>query len=278
MDILYTESAVGIYYDHQRIASHPKFPDYVQNRYHTDETHMPDAFRQPEMHDARMRSWAASVEPNTAKVIDRIFNSVQIKEHGYNAALAVLKLSRSYSKERFENTCSIGLMRTASPGYRLLHAILSNNQDLLQKEQPASPVQHKTRQLQMRMDADMYREHPITEVDAMITDETRRKLREMKLDGLLATLDEQAEHPDLYLSMDFDQRIDMVVDNFYQRRNSERAKRLLSHTKLRHPKAGINNLYYDGRRMDGNKSLSLATGNYISTCRNIIINGYTGSG
>ncbi len=128
------------------------------------------------------------------------------------------------------------------------------------------------------MAADMYGEHPITEVGAMITDETRRKLREMKLDDFLAALDEQAERPDPYLSMNFDQRIDMIVDDFYQRRNSERAKRLLSHAKLRHPKADINTLYYEGRGMDRNKILSLATGNYISTCRNIIINGYTGSG
>lgn len=43
-------------------------------------------------------------------------------------------------------------------------------------------------------------------------------------------------------------------------------------------KVYTNTLYYNGRGMDRNKILSLATGNYISTCRNSIINGYTGSG
>lgn len=32
VDIRYTENVVEIYHNHQRIASHPKFPDYVTNQ------------------------------------------------------------------------------------------------------------------------------------------------------------------------------------------------------------------------------------------------------
>ena len=60
---------------------------------------MPDEFTKPEMNDERMRSWAASVGPNTLEVINRIFRGVQIKEQGYNAALLVLKLSQHYPNE-----------------------------------------------------------------------------------------------------------------------------------------------------------------------------------
>ena len=35
VDIRYTENVVEIYHNHQRIASHPKFPDYVTNQYAT---------------------------------------------------------------------------------------------------------------------------------------------------------------------------------------------------------------------------------------------------
>ena len=37
VDIRYTEKLVEIYYDHQRVASHPIFPAYVENRYRTEQ-------------------------------------------------------------------------------------------------------------------------------------------------------------------------------------------------------------------------------------------------
>ena len=69
VDIRYTEKLVEIYYDHQRVASHPVFPAYVENRYRTEPSHMPDYFNEPEMNDARMLSWAATIGPYTNDVI-----------------------------------------------------------------------------------------------------------------------------------------------------------------------------------------------------------------
>ena len=140
VDIYYTESMVEIYFDHQRIASHPKLPDYVTNRYRTDKSHLPDEFNQPEMDKDRICSWASSIGPNTKEVVDRIFRSVQIKEQGYNAALSILNLSRQYSNERFEDACSIALENSQSPRYKYLKAILSNNQDLILKERKAQEM------------------------------------------------------------------------------------------------------------------------------------------
>ena len=42
------------------------------------------------MNDVRMLSWAAPIGPYTNKVIAK----VKIKEQGYNAALAILRLSK----------------------------------------------------------------------------------------------------------------------------------------------------------------------------------------
>jgi transposase len=134
VDIKYTESVVEIYHDHQRIAIHPKFPDYMENHYETTKSDLPDEFNNPEMNDERMRSWASIIGPNTLDVINRIFNSVQLKEQGYNAALSILNLSKQYPKERFESVCSIALSRVSSPRYKYLKALLTNNQDLVFKE------------------------------------------------------------------------------------------------------------------------------------------------
>lgn len=134
VDVRYTKQTVEIYYDHQRVASHPKFPDYVSNQYHTNPSDMPDEFNRPEMNDERMLSWAETIGPNTKEVIARVFRSVQIKEQGYNAALSVLKLSQHYPNDRFEDACQIALGNAASPRYKYLKAILSSNQDLVLRD------------------------------------------------------------------------------------------------------------------------------------------------
>jgi hypothetical protein len=140
VDVRYTESIVEIYHDHQRIASHPKFPDYVVNKYSTNPADMPDEFNKPEMNDERIRSWASTIGPNTLEVIDRIFRGVQIKEQGYNAALSVLNLSKHYPNDRFENACQIALGNAASPRYRYLKAILSSNQDLILRDRQVNAL------------------------------------------------------------------------------------------------------------------------------------------
>lgn len=142
VDVRYTEKIVEIYYDHQRVASHPKFPDYVENHYRTEPSHMPDYFNEPEMNDVRMLSWAATIGPYTNDVIARVFRSVKIKEQGYNAALAILRLSKGYEKERFETACRIALEMSSSPRYRLIQSILINNQDIVRKEQEALPKEN----------------------------------------------------------------------------------------------------------------------------------------
>ena len=131
VDIRYTDKVVEIYLNHQRISTHPKFPDYMENQYSTHESDMPDFFNQPEMNDERMRAWASSIGPKTTEVIDRIFKNVHIKEQGYNSALSVLRLSQNYSKERLETACEIALINAATPRYRYLKAILSSNQDII---------------------------------------------------------------------------------------------------------------------------------------------------
>ena len=98
---------------------------------------MPEAFQKiTEWDDERIRKWADSIGEYTSKVVDLIFQSVDIKEQGYNSALSVLKLSRSYSDGRLETACELALSRgTRSPRYRHLKAILASNQDITYLEQ-----------------------------------------------------------------------------------------------------------------------------------------------
>ena len=117
--------------------------DYTYNVIVED---MPDEYNQPEMDEERMKRWAASIGENTAEVIDRIFRSVNIKEQGYNSALSVLKLAKSYSDKRLEIACEIALTSIRVPRYHHLKTILSGNQDkiyLAQKEELKVREQNK---------------------------------------------------------------------------------------------------------------------------------------
>ena len=62
-------------------------------------------------------------------VINKIFDSVKIKEQGYNSCLAVLKLANKFSNNRLENACE--LAKVKCPRYHHLNGILINNQDLI---------------------------------------------------------------------------------------------------------------------------------------------------
>jgi hypothetical protein len=63
-------------------------------------------------------------------IINKIFNSVSIKEQAYNPSLAVLRLSRKYSDDRLETSCELALTRgVRCPRYHHLQSILASDQD-----------------------------------------------------------------------------------------------------------------------------------------------------
>ena len=134
VDVKLTDSIIEIYNNHQRISTHAKFPLYVSNHYATHKEDMPDAFNQPEMNDLRINQWAASIGTHTSEVVERLFKSVTIKEQAYNAALSVLKLSKSYSNGRLETACEIALPMMRIPRYKQLKSILASNQDIAYAE------------------------------------------------------------------------------------------------------------------------------------------------
>ena len=46
----------------------------------------------------------------------------------------------------------------------------------------------------------------------MVNDETKRKLRELTLDGLIDALNIQDENPALFTAMPFDERFELAID------------------------------------------------------------------
>jgi transposase len=142
VDLRITERFLEVYCDGERIATHDKQPDYVINHWATLPEHMPEHFNKPEWDDERIRAWAANIGRCTAYAIGRIFDSVKIKEQGYNSCLSVLKLSKTYGTKRLETACEMALDMIKIPRYRHLKAILSSEKDIEYekgKKQAAAP-------------------------------------------------------------------------------------------------------------------------------------------
>lgn len=136
VDLRVTDTTLEIYYKGERVTTHNVFGPNVRNQYSTHKEDMPEEFRRTQpWDDSRIRNWAHSIGRYTAIVIDRIFESVGIKEQGYNPSLAVLKLSRTYSDARLEAACELAITRgVKSPRYHHLSAILSANQDRMEMQ------------------------------------------------------------------------------------------------------------------------------------------------
>ena len=138
VDIKYTKSSIEIYYGNQRIATHPRFAEYVKNRYSTIESHMPEKAANPNWDAERIQNWAVKIGPNTLEVINRVLNSAKIKEQSFNSALAILKLGKVYSNDHLENACEYALTQFNFPRYSHIKAILKTNQVIIENKAKVS--------------------------------------------------------------------------------------------------------------------------------------------
>ena len=111
----------------------------------------------------------------------------------------------------------------------------------------------------------------------MINDETKRKLRELKLYELIAAI-EINEKTSSWLEKSFDDKFQIITDYLYQEKYNKSIKMLIRRAGFRIAKAEVHNLFFDRRGLDRNKIMELATCQYLSRSTSIIIQGFTGSG
>ncbi|MDD4560803.1 MAG: ATP-binding protein [Candidatus Cloacimonetes bacterium] len=111
----------------------------------------------------------------------------------------------------------------------------------------------------------------------MINDETKRKLRELNLDEVIAALElQQSDINSVTLS--FDERMQRLVDYLYQEKYNSKIQRLMKMSKFRIPKAEFHDIYYTARGIDKGVIQELSTCQFIDRNSDIIFQGFTGSG
>jgi DNA replication protein DnaC len=107
---------------------------------------------------------------------------------------------------------------------------------------------------------------------------TRDQLRSLRLDGMLAAIDEQATHS-AAATLNFEQRFVMLVQREIDWRDDKRLTRLLKAAKLKVATACIEDIDWRASRgLDRALIASLANGDWLRHAHNVLITGATGVG
>ena len=125
--IHYTTSTVEVYYNHQRIALHPRNGSkgsYITNKDHLHSTHKHYSAWSPEF----FKNKAAQHGTHVASCVTQIIASVDYPEIGYKRAMGLIQLHKSYGSDRLDKACKRALQADAV-GYRRIENILKNNLD-----------------------------------------------------------------------------------------------------------------------------------------------------
>ena len=128
VDVRLTSHTVEVFFEGNRIASHPRLYGRP-NQYNTLETHMPPDHRKYlQWTGDRFLHWAQQTGDNTAAVIRHFLTMYSVEQQGYKACMALLKLTDKYPPERLENACRKALSYTPQPSYKSIQSILKSGQ------------------------------------------------------------------------------------------------------------------------------------------------------
>jgi transposase len=127
IEIRATATTVEVLHRGQRVASHLRSP--VAHGFTTVSEHMPRAHQAHlEWTPTRMISWASTVGPSAAQLVEEILKRRAHPEQGYRSCLGLIRLAKKYEQARVEAACARAL-RVGTYSQRSVHAILSSGLD-----------------------------------------------------------------------------------------------------------------------------------------------------
>jgi len=112
----------------------------------------------------------------------------------------------------------------------------------------------------------------------MIDQETIKKLYELNLRTMAESFKEQSNSIE-YKNLTFEERFAHIVEKEWLKRKNNKLKKLITQSSFKFPNACLEDIeYLDDRNLNKQLILKLSLNDYITTKKNIIITGASGSG
>jgi transposase len=131
-----TARTVEVFYRGKRIAAHVRSSS---NRKHTTvREHMPSSHRRyADWTPERIRRQAGAIGRHTSALVEIILRERTHPEQGFRACVGILRLAKTYGRERLEDACNRAL-EIGARSYSSVNSILKNNLD---RRRPAMPAE-----------------------------------------------------------------------------------------------------------------------------------------
>ena len=124
VDVKITDSVIEIFFEGTRIASHMRIYG-KKGQYSTEKLHMPQDHQEYlEWNGDRFRRWARTIGVNTLFAVDFMLKAARVEQQAYKGCMGVLSLSKKYSPEKLEDTCSRLVEMNVTPSYRNISAMI----------------------------------------------------------------------------------------------------------------------------------------------------------
>lgn len=139
VDVRLTATTVEIFHRGKRVAVHRR--SNRKGRYTTQPDHMPAAHRKHlEWSPSRLVAWARTIGPQTAAFVNALLESRPHPEQGYRSCLGLMRLAKTYPKDRVEAACTRALL-SGTLRYRSVKSILQTSLDQIDLEfSPSLPL------------------------------------------------------------------------------------------------------------------------------------------
>lgn len=113
----------------------------------------------------------------------------------------------------------------------------------------------------------------------MIRQSTVELLKKMRFSGMATELERQLADEAAYRELTFEDRLAMLVDAEWNRRQSNKYQRCVYNARFSIPNATMEGIeYFEDRKLSKTKMLQLATCKYIEDGHHIILKGASGNG
>ena len=129
VDARLTVTTVELFHRGQRVATHVR--SHLRGRHTTDPAHMPKAHQHHlEWTPSRFITWAGTIGPQTAALVEAILADRPHPEQGYRSCLGILRLANRDGHPRLEAACARAVA-VGARSYRHVDSILKHGLDRL---------------------------------------------------------------------------------------------------------------------------------------------------